>query len=119
MGLNYIYKTRLPNTKSWSAAFQRASRDIFSADCLIVDRTYLAPLRDATVLKSGDFVNVRLIEEKVLIFKDIRIAAEIEKPSLDLLENLNCANGILPGEVEEVNELAGVASVHVGRHGAE
>ena len=114
MGLNFIHKTAASHTKAWSAEFQKASRDMFAADCIVVDRTYLATIRDRDLLKNGDCVNVRLVEKRVCVYKELRFAAEIEKPSLDLLENLNTCFGILPGQVEETNDLAGVASVHVG-----
>ncbi len=114
MGLNFIHKTAVTHTTAWSTEYQKAAQDMFAAPCDVIDRTYLAPMRDKGVLNVGDCVNVRLMNERVLVYKDLQLAAEIDKPSLDLRESLNSCYGILPGQIEETNDLAGVASVHVG-----
>ena len=115
MGLNFILKTAIPHTKAWKADFQDAARDMFAADCVVIDRSYLASQRDPAALELGDHVNVRLSGNQVLVYKDICLVAEIVKPSLDLIENLNSCYGILSGQVDDTNEMAKVVSVRVGR----
>lgn len=114
MGLNFIHKTAATHTTAWNAEFHKAAQDIFAAPCGVIDRTYLAPMYGKDLLKEGDCINVRLIEERVLVYKELQLAAEIDKPSMDLRESLNSCYGILPGQIDEVNDLAGVVSVHVG-----
>lgn len=112
MGLNFVHKTAVAHRTAWAAEFRRAAGDMFAASCKVIDRTYLAAIV-GNDLNDGDDVNVRLINERVLVYKDLSLAGEIDKPSLDLVETLKSCYGILPGQIEETNDL-GFASVHVG-----
>jgi hypothetical protein len=65
-------------------------------------------------LQELDPVTVRLSNDRVLVLKDIFPLAEIEKPSLDLIETLGACHGVLAGFIDETNNFAGTVSVYVG-----
>jgi hypothetical protein len=113
MGLNFIYKTAKPHSKACRDEVRRASTDLFGGPGT-VDRTYLAPVLELGLLKPGDAVSVRYVKGRVLVYKDLRLGAEIDKPTMELQESLNACHGILPGQIEEAYELAHTVAVHVG-----
>lgn len=118
MGLAFIRSTaRKPHVKQWSYAYQCAADDLFAGISSTIERVLLATPRLETALCEGQAIHLRLIEERVLAYRGIELAAEIEKPSLDVLEALNQCHGILDGYIKEVNELAGTVSIHVGKNG--
>jgi len=114
MGLNFIHKTAKPHSKALRAEFRHASTDLFAGPGGTIDRTYLSPVLELGLLKPGDCVNVRYVKGRILVYKDLRLAAEIDKPTLELQESLNSCHGILPGQIEETFEVAHTVSVHVG-----
>lgn len=116
MGLAFIRSTaRKPHVKQWSYAYQCAADDLFAGISTAIERVLLAiPLPGSTVCE-GDAIHLRLIDERVLAYKGIEPIADLEKPSLDVLEALNQCHGILDGSIKEVNELAGTLSIRVGR----
>ena len=115
MGQNFIRSTAQPHTKSWRREYANASGDLFAGVCAPVERTLLATPTNGGALSEGECVHVRLVEQLVLVFRELSFVAEIEKPSLDVLESLASCYGVLDGYVDEVNNLAGVVSVHVGQ----
>ena len=114
MGLDFIRKTALSHTKAWSTEFRRAADDLFAPTSTSVRRSFLATVVDEGVLQEGDPVIIRLSNDRVLVLKDIYPLAEIEKPSLDLIETLSASHGVLAGFIDETNNLARAVSVHVG-----
>lgn len=120
MGLAFIRSTaRKPHVKQWSYAYQCAADDLFAGISSAIDRVLLAIPRPGSAVCEGEPVYLRLIDERVLAYKGIEPIAELEKPSLDVLEALNQCHGILDGSVKEVNELAGTLSIQVGKKGIE
>ena len=116
MGLAFIRSTaRKPHVKQWSYAYQCAADDLFAGISTAVDRILLAIPRSGSPVCEGDAIHLRLIDERVLAYKGIEPVAELERPSLDILEALNQWHGILDGSVKEVNELAGMLSIRVGK----
>jgi len=114
MGQNFARKTAQPHTKAWRGEYANASGDLFAGMCAPVERTLLATPRAGINLTEGEPIHVRLVEQRVLVFRDLSQVGEIDKPSFDVLESLATCYGVLDGHVEEVNELANAVSVHVG-----
>lgn len=115
MGIDFLHKTGKQHTKAWSDEFLRGSEDLFAPSFASIRRSFLASLLEEGALKEGDPVIVRHCNDRVLVLRDIYPLAEIEKPSLDLLETLNACCGVLSGFVEEVIDCAGAVSVRIGR----
>lgn len=116
MGLAFIRSTaRKPHVKQWSYAYQCAADDLFAGIFSAIDRVLLAIPTPGSAVCEGEAVYLRLVDERVLAYKGVEPVAELEKPSLDVLEALNHCHGILDGSVKEVNELAGTLAIHVGK----
>jgi len=115
MGTDFIRSNAKSHTKSWSAEYQRAADDLFVQHCASYGRSFLAIPQTNISLQEGDPVYVRAIAEKVLVFRDLSPIAEIEIPTLDLKESLNASCGILDAYIDDVNPLANVVSIHIGR----
>lgn len=114
MGQNFARKTAQPHTKSWRSEYANASGDLFAGMCAPVERTLLATPGKNAILSEGESIHVRLVEQRVFVFRDLNQVAEIDKPSLDVLESLATCHGVLDGYVEEINQFANAVSVHVG-----
>ena len=114
MGVDFLSKTAQSHTKAWSREFQRAADDLFAATPTSIRRSFLASVLEEGTLHEGDPVTVRLSSDRVIVLKDIYPLAEIEKPSLDLVETLSACHGVLAGFIDETNEYAGAVSVYVG-----
>lgn len=114
MGLDFLRKTALSHNKAWSVEFRQAADDLFAPTYMSIRRSFLASIYEEGVLEEGDPVTVRLSNDRVLVLKDIYPLAEIEKPSLDLIETLSACHGVLAGFIDETNNLARVVSVRVG-----
>lgn len=114
MGLDFLRKTAKAHTKAWNAEFQRGAEDLFAPNCSTIRRSFLASVIAQGTLHEGDEVSVRLHNDRVIVLRDLAPLAEINKPSLDLVETLNACFGVLHGVVEETNDLADTVSVFVG-----
>lgn len=114
MGVDFLRKTKLAHAKAWSTEFQRSSEDLFAPTCDSLRRSFLASVSDEAALREGDPVTVRLVNDQVLVLKEIYPIARIEKPSLDLVEHLAACYGVLPGYIDDTNEFARTVSVFVG-----
>lgn len=114
MGIDFLHRTGKQHTKAWSDEFLRGSNDLFAPTFASIRRSFLASLLEEGTLKEGDPVIVRHCNDRVLILRDIYPLAEIEKPSLDLLETLSASYGILPGVIEETIDFASAVSVRIG-----
>lgn len=115
MGTDFIRSRASAHTKSWSAEYRRAADDLFAQHCTSYGRSFLAIPQSHVTFREGEPVYVRAIQERVLIFRDLSPIAEIEMPTLDLKESLDASCGILGGYIDDVNPLANVVSVHIGR----
>lgn len=116
MGLAFIRSTaRQPHVKQWSEAYQRAADDLFAGISSPIDRILIATPAPGTSMCEGEPVHIRLVQERVLAYRDVVPVAELAKPSLDVLEALNECYGILDGHINEVNHLAGTISIQVGK----
>lgn len=114
MGTDFLRKTGKPHTKAWSDEFIRGADDLFAPTSASIRRSFLASLLEDGTLREGDQVVVRHCDDRVFVLKDIYPLAEIDKPSLDLLETLGACHGVLAGVVEETIEFAKAVSVRVG-----
>lgn len=115
MGADFIRSQASSHTKSWSAEYQRAAEDLFSQHSASYGRSFLATVRSECPIHEGDFVHVRLLDNQVLVLRDLSLIAEIDKPTLDLKESLDASYGIVDGYIEELNPFTNVISVHIGR----
>lgn len=115
MGTDFIRSTASAHTKSWSAEYQKAADDLFVQHCASYGRSFLAIPHSHIALREGEPVYVRAIQERVLVFRDLSPIAEIEMPTLDLKESLGASCGILDGYIDDVNPLANVVSIHIGK----
>ena len=113
MGLDFLRRTALSHTKAWTAEFRRAADDLFAPSVGSPCRSFLASIL-CDGLQEGDEITVRLHQDCVYVLKDVCPLAKIDKPSLDLLENLDVAAGVLSGTIEETNEFARMVSVRIG-----
>ncbi len=115
MGTDFIRSNASAHTKSWSAEYQQAADDLFVQHCASYGRSFLAIPQTHIALREGEPVHVRAIQEKVIVFRDLSPIAEIEMPTLDLKESLDASCGILDGYIDDVNPLANVVSIHIGK----
>lgn len=115
MGTDFIRSKASAHTKSWSAEYRRAADDLFAQHCASYGRSFLAIPHPHVAFQEGEPVYVRAIQERVLVFRDLSPIAEIETPTFDLKESLDASCGILDGHIDDVNPIANVISVNIGR----
>lgn len=115
MGIDFIRSRAASHTKAWSAEYRRAGDDMFAQHCASYGRSFLATPQSHIAIHEGDPVYVRTVNEQVLVMRELSPIAKIDKPTLDLMESLNAGCGILDAYVDDVNPLANVISVHIGK----
>src|SRR5205814_1471707 len=109
MGLAFIRSTARSHTKSWNAEYLKAGSDLFASVSAPIERTLLSTvIPGAGAIRDQECVHVRLLEERVFVYRELTLLGEIEKPSLDIVEGLRSCYGVVDAYVEEVNEIAGV-----------
>lgn len=115
MGIDFIRSRANSHRKSWSAEYQHAADDLFAQHCASYGRSYLAIPQTKIEIHENEPVYIRGVHEKVLVMRDLSPIAEIEKPTLDLKESLNASCGILDAYIDDINRLANVVSVRIGK----